>query len=83
MSGEDENSDFYEDYEAMNKKLSYTAVTCRDDLNSVTSLLHTCIMALTNPEWRGQENCQKWVAEVICDFIVPKVAEVEEMLKNL
>lgn len=77
MSGDQEDNEFYR------REGSFCATGCRDDLNSLSGLTQVCIMALTNPEWKGQENCQIWVAGVLCDFVAPKLAEVEQTLKSL
>jgi hypothetical protein len=77
MSGDEEDSDFYR------REEKCCVTICRDDLNSIYGLTQVCIMALTNPEWKGQENCQIWVAGVLCDFVAPKVNQLSEDLKTI
>lgn len=58
-------------------------VAVRNNLNSLSSLVHICIVALTSKEQLGQQYNQLRVAEVLCDFVEPGIKHAEEDLRYL
>ena len=83
MSGEEEDSEFYVSNVTPRKRSGFCVTSCRDDLDAIYRLVHVCVMALTNPEWKGQETCQLWVGGVLFDFVAPKVNQLSEDLKTI
>lgn len=55
----------------------------RDKCNSLQSLVKTCYMALTHPDWKGQEYTKKNVAGVLCDYVERGLEEIELGLQSL
>lgn len=58
-------------------------VDLRDRLNSLGSLVHVCLSALSSRESLGQQYVQARVAEVLCDYVGPEIKKIEEELGHI
>lgn len=69
--------------EVQEEEPQVSVVDVRDKLNSLHSLVHLCIVALSSKENLGQEYLQLRVAEVLCDFVGPEINKAEKDLRGV
>lgn len=78
-TGKEEMNELYEQC----KRERASVVSVRDHLNRIHSMVEVCIIALLNPDYRGQQLIQVKVADVLCDYIGPEIEKAEEELRHV
>ena len=79
-TGQDEMNELYEQCKNNHQASS---VSLRDHVNRVHSMVEVCVIALLNPDWRGEQILQIKVADVLNEYVAPELENIEEELKYI